>query len=336
MEKVLQGKVAIVTGSGQGVGRGIALLLARAGAKVVTNNRKPRTAHSGHTGFRASALGHGGLALTADETTSAVELMGDAESTAADIVAEGGEAVAFYGDVTEYDACGDLIATSLDNFGRVDILVNNAAGLGFGPFAELSQEDWRYQVVPKLEGAFNCMKHAVPHMTRQRYGRILNTASDAWTGIASLSAYSAANSGLVALTKSTAKELSPYGITVNAFCPQAESPGHVNFKATLRTMLGDDGYEAVIDSERMKTSEEAHGPADNMTFLAYLASEEAAKVSGAVFSVTGGGDIALYSEPRHVSHIAKQGSAWTIDELRREVPSVLLKDYSSGAWDREF
>jgi 3-oxoacyl-[acyl-carrier protein] reductase len=276
------------------------------------------------------------MEFTDTETENLSLLSGDAEGTAAEIILEGGEAVPFYGDISDYDVCGNLIESAVDNFGRIDILVNNAAGLGFGPFADVTEDDWRYQLGPKLDGAFNCMKHAVPHMIQQKYGRILNTASDAWTGIASLSAYGAANSGLVALTKSTAKELSHFGITVNAFCPQAASPGHVNFKATLRSMLEGSGREMKVDSERMKASEEAHGPAENLTFLAYLSSEEAGDINGAVFSVTGGGQIALYSEPVHISQIAKQGGAWTIEELRREVPKVLLKDYVSVARNREF
>jgi 3-oxoacyl-[acyl-carrier protein] reductase len=335
MSGLLEGKVAVVTGSGQGVGRGFAILLAREGAKIVTNNRKPKSKSSTKTEFRASALGTG-PSFNEAETDAFQALSGDAESTANEIVSAGGEAVPFYGDISDYDTSGNLIQTAQDNFGRIDILVNTAAGLGFGPLASLSKEDWDYQITPKLGGAFNCMKHAVPHMAKQGYGRILNTASDAWTGIASLSAYGAANAGLVALTKSAAKELAQAGITVNAFCPQAASPGHISFSSTLRSMVKSQGRNMKIDSTRMKASEEAHGPAENLTFLAYLPSADAATISGAVFSVTGNGQIALYSEPVHVSKIEKTGDAWTMDELRKQVPEVLLKNYQSVVHNREF
>jgi hypothetical protein len=91
-----------------------------------------------------------------------------------------------------------------------------------------------------------------------------------------------------------------------------------------------------IDSARMKASEEAHGPAENLTFLAYLASADAATISGAVFSVTGNGQVALYSEPVHISRIEKIGDAWTMDELRKQVPEVLLQNYKSVVHNREF
>ncbi|MGC4963226.1 SDR family NAD(P)-dependent oxidoreductase [Gordonia sp. DT218] len=335
MRGILDGKVAVVTGSGQGVGRGVALLLAREGARVVTNNRKPRANEASETRFRSSALAGAHPEFTDVETQTLTELNGDANTVAAEIITEGGESIACFGDVSDYDAAGELIQTAVEHFGRIDILVNNAAGLGFGPFSTLSRDDWQYQLRPKLDGAFNTMQHAVPHMISQGYGRVLNAASDAWIGIAALSAYSAANSGVVGLTKSTAKELFRHGITVNAFAPQAESPGHLSFNATLRAMLDAQGV-VIADEERMRASEEAHGPADNLTFLAYLASEEASEISGAVFSVTGGGDVALYSEPRHLASITKKGSAWTMAEFRDEVPTKLLADYVSIAKVSEF
>jgi len=330
---ILEGKVAVVTGSGQGVGRGVALVLAREGASVVTNNRKPRPGVTA-TSFRSTALSDSPT-FTPAEQADYDRLHGDAESTAAQILAEGGQAVPFYGDVSDENAAKALIQTAVDEFGRIDILVNNAAGLGFGPFLSLTTEDWRHQIGPKLDGAFYCMKHAVPFMVEQGYGRVLNTISDAWIGIAALSAYSAANAALVALTTSTAKELARYGITVNAFAPQAESPGHVSFSATLRTMLDAQGV-VITDEDRMRESELEHGPAENLTFLAYLASEEGATISGSAFTVTGGGRVSLYSEPRPVSTITKRDTAWTMDELRKAVPKDLLSDYVSPASRTEF
>ncbi|MFB5678855.1 SDR family NAD(P)-dependent oxidoreductase [Paenibacillus terreus] len=331
MTKRLEGKVAVVTGSGQGVGRGIALVLAREGAKVVTNNRKP-----GSTGA-ASFKKELDEQFSADERAKLLALKGDAESTANEIIREGGEAVPFYGDVSDYATAGKLIQTAVDAFGRVDILVNNAAGLGFGMLATTTEADWDYQTVPKLKGAFNCMSHGIPFMMKQKFGRILNVASDAWVGIAGLGAYSAANAGIIGLTKAAAKELWPFGITCNAFCPQAASRGHVNFRATLRELMKAQGITMEVDEAKMKEVEEAHGPAENMApFVAYLATGEASFISGAVFSITANGRLSLYSDPEPACEINKNDDPWTVEELIKTVPENLLKDYVSIATRNEW
>ena len=316
----LAGKVAIVTGSGQGVGRGIAVLLAREGARVVTNNRKPYAPDDPTVGAN----------LSPEERQQLLALRGDAEGAAQQIIAEGGQAIPFYGDVADFAAAGRLVQAAVDAFGRIDILVNNAAGLGSGMLVNTSEADWDYQTVPKLKGAFNTMRHAVPIMLQQKFGRVINVASDAWIGMNGLSAYSAANAGLVGLTKATAKELFRAGVTVNAVCPQAASPGHfIEFNAMIKklTSLG-----VKIDEERMKKVEEDHGPAEDMApFVAYLATEEAAFISGSVFSLTASGRVTLYSEPAPVQTIQKDGSPWTVEELIQQAPESLLKDYTSIA-----
>ena len=323
MGKRLEGMVAIVTGSGQGVGRGIAIGLAREGAKVITNNRKPK---SSLTDLRE---------CDEDEREKITTLIGDAESTANEIISEGGEAIPFYGDIADYETARRLIQTAIDKFGRIDIVVNNAAGLGFGMFTDITEDDWDYQTVPKLKGAYNTMSHAVSFMIKQKFGCIVNVASDAWVGVAGLSAYSAANSGVVGLTKSTAKELNKFGISVNAICPQAESPGHqINFYATKKK-LADFGVD--FDEEKMKAVEDAHGKAENLApFVAYLATKEAAYITGMVFSVTANGRITIYSNPEPKNTIKKNDEPWTIDELIEKVPEKLLKDYESIAEIKEW
>ena len=320
MTKKLEGKVAVVTGSGQGVGRGIAIFLAREGAKVVTNNRKPSSS-AGPQDYNR---------LTAAEREKLFALKGDAESTASQIIREGGEAVPFYGNVADFETAGKLIQTAIDTFGRIDILVNNAAGLGSGALIATSEADWDYQTVPKLKGAYNTMRHALPGMIQQKSGRVINVASLAWLGFAGLAAYSAANAGLVGLTKAVAKEVFPMGITVNAICPQAASPGHfVEYTAMVKKLVS---AGVQIDEGKLKEVEEAHGPAEDLApFIAYLATGEAARISGAVFDVTANGRVALFSEPVQTSAIKKDGQPWTVDELIKTVPEELCKDYVSTA-----
>lgn len=338
MKKSLEGKVAIVTGSGQGVGRGIAIFLAKEGAKVITNNRKPKKndSISVNESFKPVGVSEE-LTYDKEDLKKVLELRGDAESAAEEIRLNGGEAVPCYADVSDYDQAGKLVQTAVDTYGRLDIVVNNAAGLGFGPFIYMSQEDWDYQTKAKLKGTYNLLAHAVPIMIKQGYGRILNSASDAWIGIADLSAYSAANAGIVGFSKSIAKELDRFGITVNAYCPQAASPGHLSFKATLKAMMKENGIQADPNDVRVAASEKEHGSAENLApFLAYLCTEQASFISGAVFTVTGGGRISYYSEPVIIEEIKKEDTPWSVEELAETVPRTLLKDYKSIVLEKEF
>jgi 3-oxoacyl-[acyl-carrier protein] reductase len=317
--------VAVVTGSGQGVGRGIALVLAREGAKVVTNNRGPR----------AATPAPGPEGSDPAEPAKVIALRGDAGSTAGEIVRAGGQAIAFYGDVADHATAGRLVEAALEAFGRIDILVNNAAGLGSGGLAATTEADWDHQTAAKLTGAFNCMRHAVPRMVEQGSGRVINVASDAWIGMPGLAAYSAANAGLVGLTKSVAKELLQAGVTVNAICPQAASPGHDEEFTAMKAKLAAAGMS--IPEATMREVDAAHGPAEDMApFIAYLATDEAAFISGGVFSVTANGRVALYSDPLPVAEIQHAGLPWTVEELSRVVPAELLKDYvplaQRGRW----
>ena len=324
MSKSLEGRVAIVTGSGQGVGRGIARVLAREGAKVITNNRKPGSVSAGQ--YRREDMSE-------EEYVKAIALKGDAEATARLIQSEGGEDVPFYGDVSDYKTAEKMINFAVEHYGRLDILVNNAAGLGQGTIETTGEKDWDYMTLAKMKGAFNTMHFAVPIMKAQGFGRILNCASGAWTGTANLCAYSAGNAGVVGLSKAVARELAREPVTVNVYCPEAASPGHVvEFGKTIRSMEERLGKEAVFDPGKIKQVEEDHGPAENAApFLAYLCTEEAEYISGSVFTVKGSGKIEIYSEPVITNRIWKKGERWTVEELKSAVPDELLFWYTSPA-----
>jgi len=319
MTKKLQGKVAIVTGSGQGVGKGIAMVLAREGAKVVTNNRKPKSVKTEDLSI-----------LSDEEKANYYSLSGDAESTANEIIAMGGEAFPFYGDVSDFEVSRKMIQAAIDKWGRIDILVNNAAGLGSGTLVDTTEKDWEHLTIPKLKGAFNTMKFAIPYMIDQKFGRIINVSSDAWIGLAGLAVYSAANAGLVGLSKAAAKELHQFGITVNTVCPQTASPGHIlNFaiaKKKIEAILGN----AKMDKEKLKAVEDAHATPDKAApFVAYLCTNDAEYINGSVFTVTGDSRVTLYTEPDEAGTIKKDNGPWNLDELIETVPKTLLKDYVS-------
>ena len=212
----LQDKIAVVTGSSRGIGRAIALELARRGAKVVVNYRRNETA--------------------ANEVVERIK-------------AAGGEAIAVQADVSVMAEAQTLIKTALNTFGRLDILVNNAGTTRDTLLAMMKEADWDVVMNTNLKGAFNCCKAAVRPMMRQRYGRIVNITSVAGlAGNPGQTNYSAAKAGLIGFTKSLAKEVGPRNITVNAVAPgfvptdlTADLPPELLQKGLEMTPLGRTG-----------------------------------------------------------------------------------------------
>jgi len=192
---LLQGKVAVVTGSGRGVGRGIALALAREGAKVVIND----------VGCEVDGRGS-----AQDPATQVVN----------EIKALGGDAAPNYDSVASFSGAENIIKTAVEKFGRIDILVNNAGIVRDRSIAKMSEDDFDAVLAVHLKGTFNCGRHAVPHMREQGYGRIINiTSSAGLRGNFGQSNYGAAKAGIMGLTLVWAIELGKYGVTVNAMAP---------------------------------------------------------------------------------------------------------------------
>jgi NAD(P)-dependent dehydrogenase (short-subunit alcohol dehydrogenase family) len=294
----LKGRVAIVTGSGQGIGKAIALALADEGASVVTNNR------------RAGTSG------------------GDAETVAKEISDRGGQAVPFFGSVADFAVAQKIVQMAVDNFGRLDILVNNAGADAPKMVWNMSEAEWDRCVDSFLKGSFNCIRHATGLMREQRWGRIINTTSTAWLGAVGHCNYGAAKAGLVGLTRNVAREVGRYGITCNAYAPTA---------ATRFTLAEDvvagfrKRYEAgLMTKERFEELTNPPGPETVAPFIIYLCTDAAADINGQVFDVTGG-NIAIYSEPVKVRSIDKAQCLWMVEELIEQVPRVLLQGYKNPA-----
>jgi len=323
----LDGKVAIVTGSGQGIGKGIAIYLAREGAKVITNNRKPG-------GF--SSAQYKKEDMPEEDWNELLNLKGDAEMTAEIIKAAGGEAIPFYGDVSDWNTAEKMIQTAIDTWGRIDILVNNAAGMGTGSILSLDEENWKYIFEGRVKAAFQLMHFAAPHMLEQGFGRIINVASDAWVGLVGNDAYSASTAGVVGLTWAAAKELFPKNITVNAFCPQGSSPAHaVEYNKLIREITQATGKAP--DPNVLKVVEADHGDPINLgPITAALCTENAGYISGNVFSVKSSGKMSVYSNPKITKTIANEdGPLWDVDKLEAAIKSDLLgEDYVSDAANR--
>ncbi|HZO46302.1 MAG TPA: SDR family oxidoreductase [Xanthobacteraceae bacterium] len=183
----LEGKVAIVTGGVRRLGKGMALAFAQDGASVVINARSSRD---------------------------------EAEKAAAEVEAAGAKAMVYLADVTDEAAVNKMVDATVAKFGRVDILVNNAAYRAEAPFLEMSYKQWRDILGIILDGAFLCSRAVLPHMVKNKFGRIINLGGvSSHLGAAGRQHVGAAKSGIVGFTRSLSAEFAPLGITVNCIAP---------------------------------------------------------------------------------------------------------------------
>ena len=321
MGDILKGKVAVVTGSGQGIGRAIAMGMAEGGAKLVTNNRRPGS--TGHAILDDSILNLMSKEQREWLRGQAEESTGDAETTAKAIRKIGAEAVPFFGDISNFEVAGKLIKTAVDSFGKIDILVNVAGTFGFSALWEMTEELWDRVTLTKPKGYFNCIRHAAPFMMKQRWGRIINCTSIAFLGdVLKHAEYCAANAGVVGLTRAVAKEMFQYGITCNAFAPFAKT--RAAFELTAYDKAVTEAESPWMDRKFAFSLENTPSAEDVAPFITYLASDESAKINGRVFIVAGS-SIGIYSEPEIKKTLIKYGGRWTIDELRQQVSRGLLE-----------
>ena len=323
----LEGKVAVVTGSGRGIGRAIALALAGEGAKVVTNNRCP--GNSMDSQLAAEKLDR----LTEEQRAFVLEeyarFGGDAETTAETIRASGGQAVACFCDISDYDAAGELIRCAADTFGGVDILVNVAGAFGFSPFEKMTPELFAKVTGIKPLGYFNTCRHAVPFMLEKGWGRIVNCASRAWLGdLIRHAEYCTANAGVVGLTRALAVEYKYRGITCNAFAPFARTRASVDLAMYDKAVdAGDRAWD--IDERPAPPPERIPLPEEIAPFVCYLCTEQAARINGSVFSLSGN-TYALYSDPELIRSVSKPlGEHWSVGELVQNADRMLFSGYRS-------
>ncbi len=279
----LENRVAIVTGSGQGIGKAIAIAMAKEGARVVTNNRKPGTPG------------------------------GDAETTAREIIDMGGQAVPFFGDISEWEVAQKLAQMAVDNFDRVDILVNNAGAMREGLFIDATEDDFDMLVASHLKGPSSCTSAVLSHMIAQKYGRIINISSGSALGLVRGQViYGAAKAGVLGLTRGVAMEMKEYGITVNAIMPVA------------RTRMGDSTHAKVAAGIiKLPPGIGSNEPPENIApIIVYLASEKAGKITGCTFARRFVGTIGLMSDPTLVRAAYKDG-VWNIDEIDKVMPQLI-------------
>jgi NAD(P)-dependent dehydrogenase (short-subunit alcohol dehydrogenase family) len=253
--KQLDGMVAIVTGAGGGIGGGIARVFAGAGARVIV-----------------------------------VDLSESGAETVNDIKTNGGEALWFSTDVGDSKQVQSMVDKTLQAFGKVDILVNNAAVQYLHPLWELPEELFDTMLRTNLGGYYHCAKYTIPNMIRQGKGCIINISSNlAFRALKTFSGYSATKGGIVSMSRTLALECAPYGIRVNCICPGS------TITPIMDSILAEfDDPQVVLDAAaRLMPSGRLGLPEDVANLALYLASEQAAMVLGATLIIDGGASIQL-------------------------------------------
>jgi NAD(P)-dependent dehydrogenase (short-subunit alcohol dehydrogenase family) len=284
MPGMLEGKVAIVTGAGQGVGRAIAEGLAKAGASVVINDV--------------------GVTLTGETENASA-----AEEAAAAIREAGGKAAANRESVADWASAQRIVQTALDSFGRIDIVVNNAGILRDAIFHRMQPDEWRAVIDVHLHGSFNISRAAATHFRQQQSGSYIHMTSTAGLiGNFGQANYMAAKLGIVGLSRAIAMDMQRFSIRSNCIAPFAWS-----------RMVSSIPTETEADKVRVAKLKQMT-PEKIAPMVAFLGSDAAKNFSGQIFAVRNN-EIFLMSQPRPVRSLHR-GEGWTPEALAEQLPGA--------------
>nr|MDO8077969.1 SDR family oxidoreductase [Candidatus Freyarchaeota archaeon] len=301
MAKLLEGKVAIVTGAGRGLGREEALALAKHGAKVIVND------------VGGSTNGKG-------------EFHGPADDVVKEIKEMGGEAAPNYESVTSFEGAKRIIDQAIETFGKLDILVNNAGILRDKMVFNMTEEEFDAVIAVHLKGTFNCTRHATNYWRAESKagkpvaGRIINTASDA--GLLynpGQSNYGAAKAGIAAFTLIVAKEVAKYGVTANVVVPVARTRLTTEATPSLAPMMG------TKEEFEKKYGYDVLSPKAMAPLVVYLASDDAADITGQVIRVVGGNLWLLHSWRSSEPVKREPPGFWEPEEIGPKLRDLIAK-----------
>ena len=297
----LEGKVALVSGGGRGIGRAVALLLAEEKASVVVND----------------------LGCEVDGTGSSRE---PADGVVTEIARNGGKAVASYQDTSTMSGGEAVVKKAMEAYGRLDILVNSAGVRQDRMIFQMRPEEWDAVIRNTLKAAFTTTRYACIVMRQQRGGRIVNLTGDAGLGAIGMSNQAAASEGVIGLTRTVARDMGRYGVTCNAVSVRAKTrlfPGTVE-------MYRHSGARPTPDQRAgIGVPGAPDDPESVATLVAYLCTDGAPNANGYVFGVRGG-DIYVYTNPEIERSIAKRGM-FTLEELEDLVPRTISQGMRSRA-----
>ena len=289
MTRLLEGKVALVTGGGRGVGRGIALALAEAGAKVVVND----------LGATLDGLSQG--EQPAAEVVAAIEALG-------------GHAVVDGGSVAEWTAAHKMVETAVERFGRIDIVINNAGILRDAMFHRMSEPEFDAVIAVHLKGSFNVSRAAAPHFKAQGSGVFVHMSSTSGlVGNLGQANYSAAKLGIAALSKSIALDMAKFGVRSNAVAPFAWT-----------RMIDSIPSETPEQKKRVEGLKKLV-PEKVAPFVVALCADEAKDVTGQIFGVRNN-EIYLFSQPRPIRS-AHRSEGWTPESVLETALPMLRADF---------
>ncbi len=288
----LDGKSAIVTGAGRGIGKAVAKLLAAEGAAVVVND------------IGAGLAGEGGDESIAQQVVNEIE-------------AAGGSASANTDSITDYEAAEAMVQQAIDNYGKLDILVNVAGILRDRMIFNMSEEEWDAVIDVHLKGTFNTCKWAAVHFRERREGgRFINFSSSSAWGAAGQPNYAAAKYGILGLTAVLANSMPRYGdVTANAILPYAATR---MIDSTPRAQAIKEETGRLPSEIAEEDDTDIGNPANVAPFVAYLATDAASKVNGHFFSVRGY-DVAIHSS-WELGDVYQANRRWTPQDLARFMP----------------